>query len=182
MSTFINRFFLFIASTLLLASAAHSQIRRGPQDRIDYLENRVQQLEYMLPQLNQRLAALEARNRPQPHPGSPSREMTCMIEDTLIYKVFLAKGRTLMEAEANVRQACGARMHSSYCQAKLKCSGDRDYEVRQGVLCMLNDTLISRTYKGEGKSFIEAEYNARLACTEKTHGSFCRSAVRCEAF
>lgn len=180
--TFVKRAFLFMASTLLLASSASAQLQGRPEERLRYLENRVSQLEYSLSQINQRLAILESNQRPQPYPGGPSREVSCMIVDTLIGKPSLSKGRTRMEAEANVREACGKNVHSSYCQANVKCSDERDLSVRQGVLCILKDTLLSKTYKGEGKSFIEAEFQVRKACADNVHGSYCKAEAQCEAF
>ncbi|MDG0816045.1 hypothetical protein [Bdellovibrio svalbardensis] len=151
------------------------------EERVRVLETRVGQLEYSLYQINQRLAALETSQRPQPYPTQP-QEMACMVVDSLVYRASLGKGRTKLEAEANARQACASSVHSSYCQTAAKCSDERDLQVRQGVMCVLKDTLVSRTYKGEAKTFVEAEYQARKVCAESVHGSYCRAEVRCEAF
>ncbi len=184
MMAFIRNSLVLVFSFVLLmgASTASAQVRPGnDSERVRILESRVGQLESSLYQINQRLTMLESSQRPQPYPTQP-QEMACMVVDTLVYKASLGKGRTRLEAEANARQACASSVHSSYCQAAVKCTDERDAQVRQGVMCVLQDTLISRTYKGDAKTYVEAEFQARKSCSESVHGSYCRADVRCEAY
>lgn len=193
MMAFIRNSLVLAISLLMLmaASNAKAQIRPGApiggggatEERVRILESRVGQLEASLYQINQRLAAVESNQRPQPYPyPTQPTEQACLLTDSLVYKVSLGKGRTRLEAEANARTACASNVHASYCQAAVKCTDERDAQIRQGAICILKDTLLSKTYKGEAKTFIEAEFQARKACGESVHGSYCKADVRCEAY
>lgn len=187
---------LSLSCALLLgATAANAEIVPGrpgggggynnggnTEERVRGLEARVGQLEANLSQLNQRLSALE---RPAPYPGQPVQplEQACMITDSLMNKVSLGKGRTRLEAEANARQACSGQTAAMYCQTAAKCTDpQRESQVRRGVMCVLGDTLMNKTYKGDAKSFIEAEYQVRKACSDSVAAMYCKADVRCEAY
>ena len=87
-----------------------------------------------------------------------------------------------MEAEAAARESCAKSVHASYCQAVVKCSDPRQERPIAGAICMLTDAGYQKIFKGEGKSLIEAEYNARKQCGDSVHASYCTSAIRCETF
>lgn len=186
---------LSLSCALLLgAAAANAEIVPGrppiggggynggnTEERVRGLEARVGQLEANLSQLNQRLSALE-RPAPYPAPVQPI-EQACMITDSLMSKVTLGKGRTRLEAEANARQACSSGIAATYCNTAAKCTDpQREAQVRQGVMCVLVDTLMSRTYKADAKSFLDAEYQARKSCQDSIAATYCKADVRCEAY
>jgi len=180
MSLFKNSLVLLLSVTCLFFSTqAGAQIR--PDDRVRMLENRVNQLESLINQLHQRVSNLEYNQRPQPYP-EPLQEVACLIEDTGYNKVFLGKGRTRLEAEAVVRELCSRETHPTYCQAQPKCSNPREERGINGALCVMTDTGYSKTFKAEGKSLIEAEFNVRKACGSGTHPSYCKGPIRCESF
>ncbi|CAE80350.1 hypothetical protein predicted by Glimmer/Critica [Bdellovibrio bacteriovorus HD100] len=171
------------AACFLFANSAGAQ-ERGQErslERIRILETRVNQLEGIISQINQRVSNLEYNQRPEPYPPVAA-EVACMVTDTGYSKVFLGKGRIKLEAEAAAREACGKAVHSSYCQGAVKCSDPRQDRPIAGAICMLTDTGYAKTFKGEGKSLIEAEYNTRKQCGDQVHPSYCVGSIRCETF
>lgn len=174
---------LLSASCLFAAQSVYAQ-ERGQErslERIRILESRVNQLEGVLAHLHQRVSNLEYSQRPEPFPPPVAQEVACMLTDTGFSKVFLGKGRVKLEAEAAAREACGKTVHPSYCQAAVKCSDPRQERPINGAICVLTDTGYSRTFKGEGKSLVEAEFKTRKACGESVHPSYCTSTIRCES-
>ena len=192
LSVLRNTIVLGLSFALLLgATTAQAQIVPGrpgaggqTEERVRSLEARVGQLEANLYQMNQRLVNLEQTQRPPQYPQYPTQatEQACLIMDTLVSRSFMGKGRTRIEAEANARQSCAGSVSSTYCNAAAKCTDEREQTVRQGVICVLKDSLVSRTYKGDGKSFIEAEYNARKSCNDSVSSTYCKAEIRCEAY
>lgn len=175
---------LLSASCLLAAKSAHAQ-ERGQErslERIRILETRVNHLEGVLAQLHQRVSNLEYNQRPEPFPPPAAHEVACMLTDTGYSKVFLGKGRMALEAEAAVRDACGKAVHPSYCQSSVKCSDPRQDRPINGAVCVLTDTGYSKTFKGEAKSLIEAEFKARKACGDSVHPSYCTGTIRCDTY
>lgn len=170
-----------VLSTLLLFSPGATAQQRQNGDRIRVLEQRVQQLENIISSIHQRVSNLEYNRRPDPYPEPVAQESICMLIDTGYSKVFLGRGRLKLEAEAEVREACGKAVHSSYCQGAMKCNDPHSDRRINGAMCVLTDTGYSKTFRGEGKSLIEAEYAARKTCGEAVHASYCVGAIRCEA-
>lgn len=170
-----------VLSALLLFSPGAIAQQRQNGDRIRALEQRVQQLEDIIYSLNQRLSNLEYNRRPDPYPTPGAQESVCTLIDTGYNKVFLGKGRVKLEAEAAVRESCSKTVHPSYCQGAIKCNDPQARWVN-GAMCVLTDTGYSKTFKGEAKTLIEAEYNTRKACGDSVHPSYCVGAIRCESF
>ncbi|AFY02167.1 hypothetical protein [Bdellovibrio bacteriovorus] len=168
------------ASCFLFAHSAGAQDRSA--ERIRILETRVNQLEGVISQINQRVSNLEYNQRPEPYPPPAALEVACMITDSGYSKVFLGKGRIKLEAEASAREACGKGVHASYCQGAVKCSDPRTERPIAGAICMLTDSGYGKTFKGEGKSLVEAEFNARKSCGDQVHPSYCVPNVRCDTF
>lgn len=175
---------LLFLSTLLAAEFASAQDRGQNRsgERIRILEDRVNQLQDVLSTLHQRVAHLENNRRPHPLPPPGVQEVICMLKDTGFNRVFIGKGRMRLEAEEAVRQTCGSGTHPNYCQDSIKCSDPRNDPPINGAICVLTDTGFSRLFKGESKTLIEAEFNARKACGDGTHPNYCVGSVRCDTY
>lgn len=177
---------LFLAAAVLLSGSV-SLAQRAPGipdrgDRSDVLERRVNELERALERTDARLRRVERLldgGTVQP----PSRvDVSCLIVDRGYKKTFLASGRNALEAEANVRNACGNGAHPSYCDTEVKCSSGQSENVR-GYMCVVTDRGYKKTFKAEGKNIIEAEAKAKQACENGAHPSYCGGeTARCEAF
>ena len=150
----------------------------------DDLRVRVRDLERNLRQTEQRLNRLEeiiySGGNGGGHGGGYKSSIDCMLTDTGYTKTFLSNGRNQIEAEANVRKACGESVHPSYCTGSVKCSSGNEYSGR-GYLCMLIDSGHSKTFQAEGANQIEAEAKAKIACQSSVHPSYCGNVTpRCE--
>ncbi|KYG60419.1 hypothetical protein AZI85_13200 [Bdellovibrio bacteriovorus] len=175
---------LVLGCCLFLGVSAQAQNRGDREsERIRILESKVQQLESLIYNLNQRVSNLEYRGTPTlPPPPVPASEVACMITDSGYGKVFLGKGRTKLEAEAKAKEVCGANVHATYCNNTLKCSDPVQDRVIQGAICVITDSGYGKTFKGEAKSVLEAEYNARKACNNAVHATYCNTNARCDTF
>ena len=160
-----------------------------------FQDERIQNLESLVMQMNQRLIEVENRVFSLPgipgggYPGHPGHgggfrpsEISCLLIDSGYSKVFFAKGRTSLEAEANVRSECGQSVHSSYCTGSIKCSDSSQERRINGAICILKDTGYSKIFKGEASTLLEAEYKARKACGDTVHSSYCKSDIRCDVY
>lgn len=172
-----------VVACMTLSSAVLAQVRPGYDGR--NLERRVSDLEQEADQMSRRLIRLERAlegNRP---PVYQEREdISCLLIDSGYMKTFFAEGRTKLEAETNVRQACAKSVHSSYCNGSaLKCSsGVKEYGVR-GYLCVVTDSGYGKIFKAEGKNEVEAEAKAKQACQNSVHASYCGNVkAHCESF
>lgn len=169
-----------ISLVVLCSSGASAQNRPGSMD----LERRVRTLENIVYDLNDRLARLE-NNRPNPYPPSyppAPREVSCLVIADGYYTSFFAKGRTQIDAETSALQACGRSVNASFCK-KARCE-DNSGPLVNGAVCALTAKGYNSTFKGEGTSKMEAEYNARQACEKSVNASFCNNGVdvRCETY
>lgn len=165
LSLVIKSLGVVLSVSFLFALNANAQ-QREHGERVRILEARVQQLEDVIYNINQRVSNLEYSRRPNPYPQPIPQESVCMLIDTGYNKIFLGKGRVKLEAEAEVRQNCGKAVSSSYCQGTIKCNDATEDRYTTVAFCVLTDTGYSKTFKGEAKSLIEAEYNTRKACSE----------------
>jgi hypothetical protein len=173
-------------SLVVLSSGAFAQNRPGSMD----LERRVRNLENIVYDLSDRLARLESGGRPGPNPYPPTyppappvqREVSCLVIADGYYSTFFAKGRTQIDAETSALQACGRAVNASFCK-KARCE-DNSGPLVNGAVCALTAKGYNSTYKGEGSSKMEAEYNARQACEKSINASFCNNGVdvRCETY
>ncbi|KYG60420.1 hypothetical protein [Bdellovibrio bacteriovorus] len=180
MSVLRKSLVLVLGCCLLLGVSAHAQSREA--ERIRILETKVSQLEGLIYNLNQRVSNLEYQNPPMPPPPPPIVEVACMTTDTGYNKVFLGKGRTKLEAEAKAKESCGNSVNAVYCNGSVKCSDPAQDRLTQGALCVLTDTGYNKIFRGEGRSPVEAEYNARKACGNSVNPVYCTASVRCETF
>src|SRR5690606_29374757 len=120
------------------------------------------------------------------YPGNPGpapyTEHICVITDSGYGKIFLGKGRIKLEAETAAKDACAKEVHQTYCQSTIKCNNPATDRPVNGAICVLTDSGYSKTFKGEAKTLLEAEYNARKACGSAVHPTYCNSTIRCETF
>ncbi|KHD87028.1 MAG: hypothetical protein OM95_16570 [Bdellovibrio sp. ArHS] len=173
---------LVLGCSLLMSASAFAQNRGDREaERIRVLESKVNQLESLVYGLHQRVTSLEYQ-RPTPPPPPVPVEMACMITDSGYGKVFLGKGRTKLEAEAQAKEQCGNSVHASYCNTNLKCSDPNQDRATQGAICVVTDSGYGKTFKGEARTLLEAEFNARKACNESVHASYCNAKARCDTF
>lgn len=172
------------ACCFFFANSAGAQVPGNrDKERIRILETRVNQLEGVIANINQRVSNLEYNRRPDPYPQPPEQqEVICTMIDRIYSKVFIGRGRVRLEAEADVRTSCSASIHASYCQEAVKCSDPMKDPFVRGAICTLTDTAYSKTFKGEAKSVLEAEYNTRKTCGNQVHPSYCTGPIRCETY
>lgn len=163
---------VLVFCALLVCTVANAQSRGS-------LENRVSELERVVYDLHLRISQLEGNNtRPL-----FDRQVTCMVTAGTYNTVHLGKARTRVEAEANAIQACtAATYNASFCK-QVKCDDQQDNSRIRGAVCTVTAGTYNTIHKGEGPTLLEAEYNARQACTKATYnGSFCTAQARCEAY
>lgn len=195
MKLFKTLIFALLITVPAASFAAPGEPRRDRNDdreirdlnrRVFQLENTIHSMQRNLSILADRVDILE-RGTPS-YPPIPPREIVnnCLLTDGFNQKTFLASGRSRMDAEYNVKRACEATIHASYCNgtsATLKCDDTASVPFNQSFVCMLNDGFNNKAFRGEGKTPIEAEARAKIACQATIHGSYCAKVqVRCESF
>ncbi len=174
------KMFVMSCLALLVASTSSAQVR----SEYRAVESRVFTVERKMEMLTRRIELLERELiNTQPPRYEEKTQISCLLVDTGYAKTFLGTARNKIEAEVAVRNACEKDVHSSYCAGQLKCnSGVKDPRV-EGYVCIVTDSGYARTFKGEGKSEIEAEAKAKQSCQSAVHASYCgKATARCEAF
>lgn len=181
---------LIVASAIMPnAMANHSPIEPSVNGSIYVnvnmnLEQRVRELEKTVYFMDQRLRNLEDLMGPAPRPLPPpvNSSYTCMLVDSGYTKTFYAKGKSILEAEYEVKQVCSKTVNASYCQKVTKCSSEQVDPYVKGYFCMLTDSGYGKTFKGEGSDLVEAEAKAKIACQSTVNASYCGNvSARCEA-
>lgn len=179
---------LFIALCSLVSFADNRQ--SGPRDSnleqiVSQMQQRILRLEDNQRRLEDRVYNLESEadgGGSYPRPPSSSYERACLLVDSVFSKTFLGKGRTQLEAEANVRQECAKGTSSYYCTGQVRCSDGNADPRSRGYFCTVTDSVFSRTFTGTGSSAIEAEAKAKQACQASTSSYYCGGVTaRCEA-
>ncbi|OFZ23173.1 MAG: hypothetical protein A2X94_14020 [Bdellovibrionales bacterium GWB1_55_8] len=157
---------------------------RELERKVFNLERNLDQMQRSLYLLTDRVELLERGNYLPPAPAQPLVNV-CMMIDSGFSRTFLSEGQSKLDAEFNVRKACEAGAHANYCvgRATLKCDDNSNMLPNQGSVCMLNDSGFNRTYRGEGRTPVEAEAKARINCQNGSHPNYCaKVAVRCDSF
>ena len=159
---------------------------RDLERRLGQLEMKIDHMQRNMFRLNERVEFLERGGyQPVPTPIPPQPILNnCMLIDALTNRTYVASGNTQMDAEFNVKRACEAVIHASYCSPgkALKCDDNREIPVGQQFACVLRDTLRGASFRAEGRTPVEAEANVRIVCQAGIHGSYCQAPVRCEGF
>lgn len=172
---------MLVFLTLLACTVAKAEIIGGGgyTGGRQNLENRVSELERIVYDLHQRISTLENGGSSRP---PRFQEVSCMVTAEAYYNVYLGKGRTSLEAEANALQTCGSALNGSLCK-KVTCDDSARTNIR-GAICTVTAKAYNNVYKGEGATLMEAEYNARKSCEKALNGSLCSNSnpVRCETF
>lgn len=180
---------LLTLPTLVFAQSDRRPDRplRDDDGRIGRLERSVHQLERENSNLHQRLSRIEDILRDDhgggggPYPPPANEIFACMLVDSGYTKTFLAEGRSVLDAEYNVKQKCGQSVHASYCNGgRLECDSNKNSRAR-GYVCMITDSGYSKSFRGEGPTSLSAEANAKISCQSSVHPSYCGNIQpRCE--
>lgn len=184
--TIRKSFALFVTlAAIFVATQASAQSRDRRNDNRPgnsrSVEARLAALEDQVYELRRRVERCEGGGGhggggSSPRPGSSA---ACIIQDTLRGDAFFGKGRVPVEAEQVARESCARNSSATYCRAQVRCSEAR--ESRPSI-CVLSDSLRGDSFKGEGESSIEAEYNARRACTRNSSATYCMQKVTCQSY
>ncbi|MGE5085940.1 MAG: hypothetical protein ACM3MG_06525, partial [Bacillota bacterium] len=172
---FITLAAIFVATQ---ASAESRDRRNDYQGNSRSLESRLAALEDQVYELRRRVERCEGGNSGGYNPR-PTGMAACLIQDTLSGAVFFGKGRVPVEAEQIARANCASNSSARFCSSQVRCLEARD--VRPSV-CILQDSLNGSSFKGEGESAIEAEYNARRACSSNSSARFCNTKATCQSY
>lgn len=172
---------------VLFCGIAHAQVPgpvpRDVATRLQTLERKVQQLQNLLANHDNRLQNLEFNQGITPPPNaypSPPLTYSAILIDSGYNKTFLGNGSTKLEAEAMVRQECGKVVHPSYCNGSVRF-GSADVGTR-GFFCVITDSGYQKTFSASGANAIEAEAKAKQACQATVHPSYCGNVTpRCES-
>jgi len=105
--------------------------------------------------------------------------VACLLGDNFRGDVFLGKGRVTIEAEQAARASCARNSSASYCSSEVRCS---DIRESQPSICVIKDSFRGDSFKGEGESVLEAEFNARRACSSNSSASYCSQKVTCQSY
>jgi hypothetical protein len=137
--------------------------------RLDRTERLVQQLDERVRMLDDRLRVLEEERRhrpivPMPPPPAPFvGQFACVLTNPYSNLSYSGNGLNNIDAEFGARKACQDRDgYASGCTSAVRC--DQESSPVANKTCMVQNRYSNLTYRGSGKSKIEAEYQAKLAC------------------
>lgn len=175
------------ALAVTVPALAQQRLQPGRPTPVDAdvarLERSVQHLSDQLSSLNRRVRNLENLLDSRPVPQPQEVEYACLIIESLVSRSFLGKGRSQLDAEFQAKQNCSKTTSAQYCNNPatiLKCSNNLNTRAT-GFVCIVSDSLVSRTFRGEGKTQVEAEANAKIACQNTTSAQYCGKVTpRCE--
>jgi hypothetical protein len=173
---------LATVSFTLLSASAWADPHFGDRE----LEFRVNLLEQQVSELNRSLGILQKRvDELSSFPPSAPVEMVaaCMVIDSGYSKTFLGVGKSKLDAEYSARSACQSTVSASFCSnhAQLKCDDNFKPPYARGFVCMVTDSGYSKTFRGVGRTAIEAEARAKQICQSSVSAVYCgHVSARCE--
>ncbi|MCE3009680.1 MAG: hypothetical protein LW875_03600 [Proteobacteria bacterium] len=176
---------LFLAITLMAVqsfgqnSGMQERRLRSVEDQVSNLQRVVEGQQFQIENLNRRLERLEFGGGPI----NPRENVSvCMLVASSFLKTYLGTGKNKMDAEYSARESCQKGVHSSFCRSgALKCDSNLDTAFESEAVCLVTAATYGRTYRGEGRTAIEAEAKAKQACQEDVHASYCGNVkARCE--
>ena len=136
--------------------------------RVDRLERETSEMRDSIRRLEQRLDSLTQA------PPPAAIVSACMLVDTGFTRTFLGVSMNRLDAEYSARKACQTSVNATFCgaTAQLKCDDNSaaPYATR---VCMVTDSGFNRLFRGEGRTFVEAEAKAKQACQDSVNPSFC---------
>lgn len=190
-STFLSSVSLSIAVLMVAFSSANvfADPSSVDHDHDFSLEARVNQLEHQVFELSRSLNLLQKRVDEIAYypPVTPPADAVaaCMIVDSGYSKTFLGVAKTKLDAEYNARITCQNNISAGFCtgsSAHLKCDDNFKPPYTSGYVCMITDSGYSKTFRGTGRTAVEAEAKAKQSCQSSVSAGFCGNvAARCEA-
>lgn len=115
---------------------------------------------------------------PSPNPP-PVSEWFCQIRNTLNSIYFSDSGSNQLMAKTRVLQKCQSAQGGFHCdETSLKC--DEMSSFVNKFFCKNKNSLTGKIFSAEGRSLLQAEFNARNACQRDGYEFHCETDVICQ--
>ena len=110
-------------------------------------------------------------------PANQGERQVCLVRNSVSNRSFLGRGSSGIRASFDAQAQCAAQNFANNCAAP-SCE-TVDFMRRRPFVCLVDNRVTNRSYRGEGETRLEAEYQARNACEGQNFANNC-AVTRCE--
>lgn len=113
-------------------------------------------------------------SNPNERPG----EQACLVRNSVTHKSYLGKGENAVRASYEAQRQCAAQSFSNNC-SNAACEAVDYQRSQRPFVCLIENPITNKSYRGSGASRTEAEFQGRNACESQSFANNCR-VQRCD--
>lgn len=128
--------------------------------------------------IQDQVAKILTQIQPSPEPLPEAKLWICMVNNKHTSTYFAGRGTSQMAAKSQALNNCQTAEEGFFCSKKIEC--EEIVKSHNQHFCQIENRHIGQVYWGEGRSPLEAEFNARSRCQDTPEKFFCSTEVTCE--
>ena len=125
---------------------------------------------------------LKKGNGQNPNPKPPilkDQKWVCLIQNQMTFKHYFEFGINQFSAQTKTLQKCQKSREGFHCgEHSMTCEENQQEENMN--MCQIQNQMTGQVFSAEGRSKLEAEAKARLACESKEEAVHCSTMVTCQ--
>lgn len=113
------------------------------------------------------------------YPDQPEGDLMCVMMNTIRNQAYVAYGSDQADAEFTVNDRCTKDPEAHFCsEMTLSC----EKLGAKRVTCITRNAVTNRQYRSQGRSTLEAQFNAHMACFTASQAAGNRLERHCDSF
>lgn len=112
------------------------------------------------------------------NPNERQGEQACMVRNPISNKSYFGKGNNTIRASFEAQSLCAAQSYSNNC-SNATCEQVDPLRRQRPFVCLIENPIANKSYRGTGSTRLEAEYQGRSACEANSYANNCR-VQRCD--
>jgi hypothetical protein len=112
------------------------------------------------------------------NPNERLGEQVCMVRNSISNKSYLGKGDNAIRASFEAQRLCAAQSYANSC-SNATCEQVDTLRRQRPFVCLIENPIANKSYRGTGATRLEAEYQGRNACEANSYANSCR-VQRCD--
>lgn len=112
------------------------------------------------------------------NPNERMGEQACMVRNPISNKSYLGRGENLIRASFEAQTQCAAAPYSNNC-GNAACEQVDPLRRQRPFVCLIENPIANKSYRGTGATRLEAEFQGRNACEANPYANNCR-VQRCD--
>jgi len=114
------------------------------------------------------------------YPDQPEGDILCVMRNSVRNQIYVAYGTDQSDTEFTVHERCANDPDAQFCsESSLTCE---KLSNNKRVTCQTKNSGTSKLYRSQGRSELEAQFNAHMACFAASQAAGTRLERHCDSF